>query len=252
LKNVRTLFLYFVTAACASAQYGYHGCCAYTATPSQLDMWDKEVPFEKPSSPPSGESVSVVRLTHKPPAKARDAFQRGIKLDRAGAPENAATEFEKAIALDPDFSEAHGNLGVEYTAMGRLDDAIAEFHRALALDPATSFHHSNLAYALIRLNRNQEAESEAQMALGVDSGNATAQFLLGFLWARRPDKRKAAETYLTSAARTVPAAHLVLAQMYTAEGSVEIARAELDRYQEATTPGNKAHVNHGQSFLSPR
>lgn len=253
MKKSRALFL-FVLSACASAQYGQPGSPVYLATPSQMDSWDRNlpVPAPAPAEPPSGETVSLVRLRHKPPAKARDAFARGIRFDQAGAIENAAAEFEKAIALDPEFSEAHGNLGVEYSAAGRLAEAAAEFRRAMAIDPATSVHHSNLALVLVRLKQNQEAENEAQAALSQDSTNASGHLVLGLLWAQRPEKSSVAESQLLYAARSIPAAHLVLAQIYTAEGAAQTARAELDHYLQATTPTKKIAVNRGQAFLSPR
>jgi hypothetical protein len=74
------------------------------------------------SGRPLGQSVSAARLRHKPPRKAISAFSRGMKLGAAGEYRGAASEFEKTIALDPGFSEAHGNLAVEYTWLGRLDD----------------------------------------------------------------------------------------------------------------------------------
>lgn len=252
MRKFRLLFFCVAAAGCCWAQYGGQRCCSSMLTPSQLDRWDIEHPSGSPATPPSGESVSVVRLRHKPPAKARDAFLRGIRFDDAGDFEHAAAEFAQAISLDPQFSEAYGNLGVEYSAVGRYDQAIAQFHRALTLDPATSFHHSNLAFSLIRINRLQEAETEAQAALGLDSTNSSAHFLLGCLWATRPEKRSAAETHLSYAARTMPAAHLALAQLYAAEGSAQIARAELEHYLEASAPGKEIQVNRGQSFLSTR
>ena len=241
MKILQTLFVSCAGVACCAAQSHAPACCTYLTTPAEADRWEN--PFPVPASTPSGETVSVARLRHRPPAKARDAFFRGIARDEAGAYEEAAAQFEQAIARDADFSEAHGNLGVEYTALGRLDEAIAEFQRASALDPATSVHHSNFAYALIRLNRNHEAEDEAQAATSLDSTNATARFLLGVLWAQRPEKRDAAETQLIYAARTVPAAHLALAQMYAAEGSAQSARTQLDRYIEETTAEKRVPLN---------
>lgn len=181
-----------------------------------------------------GATISIARLRHQPPRKAKQAFLRGIKYSEAGADAEAAAEFAKAADLDPDFSEAHGNLGVEYTGLKRYDDAIPEFRRAIALDPATSFHHSNLAYTLIRLDRPNEAEAEAQTAVGLDGTNPAAQFLLGLLLANRPETRALCESHLVYAARTIPEAHYVLANVYSADGAAQSARAELDRYRRET------------------
>ena len=42
---------------------------------------------------------------------------------------------EKAIALDPNYAEAHLNRGVAYGQLKRHDEAIAAFDRALRLNP---------------------------------------------------------------------------------------------------------------------
>ena len=50
----------------------------------------------------------------------------------------------KAIALKPDFAEAHYNLGNTLQQLGRLDDAEANYRRAIALKPDIAEAHNNL------------------------------------------------------------------------------------------------------------
>ena len=220
--------------------------------PSHRDWADRafEGPTEWRAAPDRtpGGTVSVARLRHQPPRKARQAFLRGMKFSQAGADANAAAEFAKAAEFDPDFSEAYGNLGVEYTWLHRYEDAVAEFRRAIALDPATSFHHSNLAYTLIRLNRPHEAEAEAQTAVGLDGANATAQFLLGLLLARRPETRALCESHLVYAARTIPEAHRVLAWVYRAQGGAQSSGVELESYRREKASGQSK----GRLSFAPR
>lgn len=254
MRKFGILFLFLVLASSCFAQYIRTDCCAASSTPAQLDYWSRQPEFSAPSAPPdrpSGEVISVARLRHKPPRHARAVFERGLKSDQSGAFEKAAAEFAQAAALDPDFSEAHGNLGVEYTATGRLDDAVSEFQRALALDPATSFYHSNFAYTLIRLNRSREAEDEAREALALDPTSAIGHLLLGYLLSQRVEKRGLAETHLSAAAQTFPAAHLLLSRLYSEEGASQIAAAELKRFRQAGALVHKKQVSHNQAFVKP-
>jgi tetratricopeptide (TPR) repeat protein len=46
----------------------------------------------------------------------------------------AIARFEAAIALDPDYPEAHHNLGVAYRRAGRRSDAVRELRRATGLE----------------------------------------------------------------------------------------------------------------------
>jgi hypothetical protein len=89
---------------------------------------------------------------------------------------------------------------------------------------------------MILLNRPNEAEAEARTAVALDGGNFTAQYLLGFLLARRPTTRDQAAEHLLYAARTLPEAHLTLAAMYRALGQERLATLELDRYQQKAVP----------------
>jgi tetratricopeptide (TPR) repeat protein len=222
----------------AQTLFGVRGSGFGNATPSQFDWvnWpDAFGPGRGAGERPTGERISVARLRHTPPRKARAAFRRGMRL-LAGDHEKALREFASAVAIDPDFSEAHGNLGVEFAAVGLFDKAAAELRRAIELDPVTSIHHSNLAYVLIRLDLKKEAEPEAQTAVALDPSNMVAQCLLGFLLAERPETRQLAVKHLEFAARRFPPAHILLARIYRAQGAESEANLEWERYSQAGKP----------------
>jgi len=58
----------------------------------------------------------------------------GNLLLEAGDVDGAIARFTAAIALDPDFPEAHHNLGVAYRRAGRRSDAVRELRRATGLE----------------------------------------------------------------------------------------------------------------------
>ena len=58
----------------------------------------------------------------------------GNLLLEAGDFAAAIERFETAITLDPDYPEAHHNLGVAYRRMGRRSDAVRELRRATGLE----------------------------------------------------------------------------------------------------------------------
>jgi len=206
-------------------------------TPAQMD-WTMNGPEDFVADPQPGDrfapgAVSLARLRHTPPGKALTPFSRGVKFASTGGWQKSVDEFKKALAADPDFSEAHGNLGAAYSALHRFEEAGAEFRRAIELDPGTGIHHSNLAYVLIVLEHQKEAEVEAKTAVSLSPTDPTAHFLLGFLLACNPDTHIAAEQHLAYAARQIPDAHLMLAQLYFSQGSAQLGAAEMARYREA-------------------
>ena len=116
-------------------------------TPSQTDWVEilnqTTAPWPRDAvTHPPGDPVSVARLRHKPSRRAIALFDKGLKYAKSGAWERGAQAFERAVSLDPDFSDAQGNLGVADTALGDFDGAalaIGNMHPAgqLALDTDT-------------------------------------------------------------------------------------------------------------------
>ena len=77
----------------------------------------------------------------------------------------------KTVALQPDFAEMHGNLGLVLLDLGRLDDAIAAFETALALDPDFAAAHGNLGDALHLQGRLDEALASHRQAISLEPDN---------------------------------------------------------------------------------
>ena len=51
-------------------------------------------------------------------------------------------------AIQPDFAEAHSNLGNALQELGRLEEAVASYRKALAIKPDYAEAHHNLAHPL--------------------------------------------------------------------------------------------------------
>ena len=135
------------------------------------------------SAPPphertSAETVSAKRLKHRPPKAAREAYTRAARSKNA---QKTSQELERAIALDPDFAEAHCNLGVAYARLNRYPEAAAEFRRAMELAPDESLPHANLAWVLLVMGQRTEAEAQVRRALQLSPNNAAARLLAGRL-----------------------------------------------------------------------
>jgi tetratricopeptide (TPR) repeat protein len=171
-----------------------------------------EIPPDRSATPPGG-PVSVARLRHKPPKDATKAVERAQRYSEAGDWTRAAEELEKAVSKDPGYSEAHINLGVQYVRLKRLPEAQAELERAIALDPASALAYSNLAETEILLGDRAAAERSVRKAVDLDGSNAAAQMIFGWLLAAHPETRAEGIKHLEYAARTIPAAARILAQL---------------------------------------
>ena len=173
-------------------------------------IWAEPQPpsTNRDSYPPS--VVSAKHLRHKVPKAAMKAYKNAERLSRHHHPEKASQELEQAIALDPQFSDAHGDLGVQYGRLNKLPESEAELRRALALDPEDDLHHSNLGWVLFWQERSDEAESSVRTALRLAPNSGSAHMLLGRLLLNRAETRAEGLRHLEYAAAVMPAAKAML------------------------------------------
>jgi len=81
----------------------------------------------------------------------------GDKLYNHGDIHGAVREYEKALFLDPNNTNALNSLGVCYANQGQLEQAIESFQRVLTISPDDFMASFNLGFSWARLGRNKEA-----------------------------------------------------------------------------------------------
>jgi tetratricopeptide (TPR) repeat protein len=108
-------------------------------------------------------------------------FDLAVDLE-AAAPDEAYTAYARALAMDPDFADAHVNLGRLLQLAGRTGEAVEHYSRSLEAgraDPTAAF---NLGTALEELGRWAEAIAAYRRAIQGDPEFADAHFNLARLY----------------------------------------------------------------------
>src|SRR6266508_2182105 len=90
---------------------------------------------------------------------------RGNLLSEFGRLAEAIESYDRALALRPDSVNAWRNRGIALHELGRHADAVASFDCALALKPDAAELHGNRADALVALGRYDEALASYDTAL---------------------------------------------------------------------------------------
>jgi arylsulfatase A-like enzyme/Flp pilus assembly protein TadD len=142
------------------------------------------------------------KATGSNPENYRAWYQLGL-LEAANDPTKAQAAYEKAVAIQPNFSQGqrelgialftqtnysdaaihlekaralgledahlHNFLGISYSQMHQISKAASEHQRAIELDPNLADAHLNLAYDYQRLHRSSEARQEYQAACKLQS-----------------------------------------------------------------------------------
>jgi len=91
------------------------------------------------------------------------AYHQMMELD------TAKKYYEKAIKINPQYSEALNNLGTVYYARKSYRRAINQYRRALRYAPQSASIHSNLGTAFFARKNYDEAMNEYETALALDS-----------------------------------------------------------------------------------
>jgi Tfp pilus assembly protein PilF len=98
------------------------------------------------------------------PIGARQHYNYGAILQKAGKLDEAAQQYEIALAANPKYSSAHYNLGQLLLDQSKIDMAAPHLEAAIRLEPNNGDFHSDYAYLLERLGRKDEAATEFEAA----------------------------------------------------------------------------------------
>lgn len=168
-------------------------------------------------------------------------FEDALRHHREGRIGHAVTRYKRALALRPDYADAHNNLGVAFVAQGRMIDAIAHYKRAIALNPDHRNAHNNLGTALVSLLRFAEAIPHYERAIALNPGQADAHYNLGIALAGDGRIDEAILRYQKALflKRDYAEAHNNLGNLLATQGKTEAA---IGHYERALA-GNPNHAN---------
>jgi tetratricopeptide (TPR) repeat protein len=96
--------------------------------------------------------------------QAEDHYYAALDLFAEGKPDEAISEYENCLRLDPSHSEALHGLARAYQDMNRLDESIDISKRLVELDPDDILAHTSLSIAYQKKGMIPEAEAAANQA----------------------------------------------------------------------------------------
>jgi len=108
------------------------------------------------------------------PDEASAHYNLGLCLFQSGRTADAIAHYARALEISPEYPEAHNNLGGALTSVGRLDEAIPHFQETIRLDPARASAQLNLGTLLLRKGRFAEAIPPLESALHLPTGKEPA------------------------------------------------------------------------------
>jgi len=127
--------------------------------------------------------------------QAREAAQKALQLDASLAEAHtalatvnfaydwdfstAAREYQRAIEINPGYSDAHQMNSYYLAAIGRFDDALAEMKHALELDPVSLEKTTGIGEILYQQRHYDDSIQQYRKALEMDSNSGFTHWALG-------------------------------------------------------------------------
>ncbi len=83
---------------------------------------------------------------------------------------------KQAIRINPDFAEAHFNLGVAYGDSGMYKEAIDAFKQAISINPDFAEAHFNLGVAYGKSGMHKEAIESSKQVIWINPDYGKAHY----------------------------------------------------------------------------
>jgi len=184
--------------------------------------------------------VSVAELKQSVPADARKEYELGLKSVAKGNVSEAASHFEQAVSLYPEYLAARNDLGAQFLKLKRIDEAEKSFQMVIEKDPKNFNAKFNLG--LVRVERKDYAGAIAQLnqAIAIDSTRPVARLWLGVAMLESGDtasaERELTKALVMGGAECV-AAHYHLARIFLGRQDVQEALRAVRAYLDETPKG---------------
>jgi tetratricopeptide (TPR) repeat protein len=129
---------------------------------------------------PLGQKRSADEPTSGPPLTAKDVYARACALEET-FPHEAEAAYRKVLVLEPEFADAHVNLGRILHESGDVYAALVHYRAALALRPHDATAAFNVGVALEDLGASVDAIAAYRQAIETDARNPDAHYNLARL-----------------------------------------------------------------------
>ena len=129
---------------------------------SELTLWDDAV--------------------RKSPHKARPYNNRGLAYFYRGNSTQAMSDYNKAIALDSNYSKAYINRGFLYYDQGNLIQAMSDYNKAIDIDPENAEVLNNRGIVYYNQGDVTQAISDYNRAIAINPSYAEAYYNRGIVY----------------------------------------------------------------------
>jgi tetratricopeptide (TPR) repeat protein len=196
----------------------------------------------------NGPAIQSLTRKFRERLEAIQIHAQAIRYHQAGRMDQAIALYRRALAMQPNFTEAEVNLGAALQETGAYAQAIVHLRQAIAQCPDFAVAHYNLGNALSAAGQDPRTAYREAVALKPDY--ADAWYNLAMAQDAAGDSREAQACYRNAiaAAPSFAAAHMNLGVLLFNDGLHEEALSAYDRALEASPRLAAAHSNRGNTL----
>ena len=160
-----------------------------------------------------------------------DFYHKGNLHLKNGKIELAVSYYRNAITMNPDFAEAHCNLGVAYENLGETKNAIECFENTVRIKPNYLLAQMNLAVILMNTGNLDKAEVWLTKVLQINPSDPSAKVNMGNIHLARLELDSACD-YYKQALKLNPTEINALYKLGITEGKKNNFRKSIDWYSK--------------------
>jgi len=125
-------------------------------------------------------------------------YNLGNACKEQGKLDEAVVEYKIALIINPNCAKAYGNLGLAYQEQGKLDEAIAEYKTVIGINPKEAKAHYNLGLVYQKQGKLNEAIAKYKAAISITPDDEIAHYNLGNAYREQDKFDKAIDEYKTA------------------------------------------------------
>lgn len=107
---------------------------------------------------------------------------QGISYGQKGQYDNAISNFDKAIEINPRFAEAYRNRGITYAMKWNTTQAISDLNKAIEINPGFAEAHKDRGDVYDKIYQYDQAISDYTKALEINPAFALAYYNRAFAY----------------------------------------------------------------------
>ncbi len=173
--------------------------------------------------------AASTQFTQQISKRARKEYDKGVRSDKDGKPDEAVSHYQKAIELAPDFYEARNNLGSDLLSKSQFPEAKQQFEKVLTINPSDGAAYFNLANLSLLTQQYDQGQHWVEEGLSKQPDSAFGHFLRGSIDARsgKPNEAEVALKRCLELDPFMSKSHLALVNLYMQQKRPADAASEL-------------------------